>query len=95
MVEDTTKWDKVVSDKKVVCYKRAVEGSSTVMLKAIATIKGFTSKEIFDAIYDLKYRMMWDTVFKDFKVVRPQTETSPEVLYMSIKVSIKIIILFV
>ena len=88
MTEDntTSAWDKVVDEKKILCYKRSVEGSSCMVIKAIATIEGFNKEEVFEAIYDLKLRMSWDSVFRDFKVVRPETETSPEILYMSIKV---------
>lgn len=90
MIEDNdekNKWDKVVDDKKIVCFRRSVEGSTSMVVKAVATIDGFTKEEVFEAIYDLKLRMSWDSVFRDFKVVRQETEHSPEVLYMSIKVT--------
>jgi len=57
-------------------------------MKATAIIENYTSFEVFDAIYDLKNRMSWDTVFRDFKKIRNETENNPEVLYMSIKVII-------
>jgi hypothetical protein len=84
---DKQKWEKMVDDKKITCFRRSVEGSTSMVVKAIATIDGFTKEEVFEAIYDLKLRMSWDHVFSDFKVVRQETDNSPEILYMSIKVN--------
>lgn len=89
MTEDTSKWESVVSDKNIHCYKRPVEGASSMVVKCVSEIDGFSSEEIFNAIYDLKLRMSWDKVFREFKVVREAEYTEdkelPEILYMSLE----------
>lgn len=89
MTEDTSKWESVVSDKNIHCYKRPVEGASSMVVKCVSEIDGFSSEEIFNAIYDLKLRMSWDKVFREFKVVREaeykENMELPEILYMSLE----------
>lgn len=89
MIEDTSKWENVVSDKNINCYKKAVEGQSSMVVKCVSEIEGFSSSEIFNAIYDLKLRMSWDKVFREFKVVRKAQNIDdmeiPEILYMSLE----------
>lgn len=89
MIEDTSKWESVVSDKNINCYKKSVEGQSSMVVKCVSEIEGFSSNEIFNAIYDLKLRMSWDKVFREFKVVRQAQNIDdneiPEILYMSLE----------
>lgn len=87
MIEDTSTWEKVVNSTNIACHRRPVPNSSSFLIKAVATIEGLNFNEIFDAIYDVNIRMSWDTVFKDFKIVRPCTEDQSEVIYMGIKVN--------
>lgn len=87
MIEDTSNWDRVVNSSNIMCYRRTVPNSPSILIKAVAKIENLNIDEIFDAIYDIKIRMSWDTVFKDFKIIKPSTETESEIIYMGIKVT--------
>lgn len=85
--EDISNWEKVVSNNIISCYRRPVPGSKSILIKAVAFIDGHDCETIFKAIYDVKLRMSWDTVFKDFKIVREEKEDVHEVIYMAFQVS--------
>ncbi len=91
-------WKKVIEDKSLSIHKRAVrkfnlliifqiEGYPQILIKTVAVLDGFTKDEVFEAISNVKVRMLWDKVFSEFKVVETNSQEQWEVLYMSIKVN--------
>lgn len=61
-----------------------------VMIKAIATLEGFTKECVFEAIYDTDIRQSWDKLFHKFEVVEHDEESMSTVLYYVIKAPIGI-----
>jgi hypothetical protein len=70
--------------------KKELPGNSSIMLKTFAMIKGYSSNEVFKAIADVEIRKQWDTVFTEFKIIDKDEKDGSEVLYMRIKVNIKL-----
>ena len=94
MNENVSEWDNVVKNDTINCYKKNISGSKSILIKAVSHIKNFSSEEIFQAIFDIKKRMSWDFLFKDIKIVIPETENTNEIIYMALQVS-RILILFI
>jgi hypothetical protein len=60
---DVSNWSKICQTEEVVVYKQKTEGTPMVMVKAIATLFGFTKDIVFEAIYDTDIRQRWDKLF--------------------------------
>ena len=56
-----------------------------MLLRAWATIRGQTPKEIFDQIFDAEARNRWDTVLASFRSVE-QLDEETDVIHFIIKV---------
>lgn len=86
--EDVSHWNRAYKNNDVIVYKKKTEGTPLVLIKAIATLRGFTKDIVFEAIYDTDVRQSWDKVFDKFEVVE-ETEDHT-VLYYVIKAPIGI-----
>lgn len=85
--EDSSSWTTIMDENKIKIHRRIMEYSTALMVKAVCEIDNVTKEEVFEAIYNIQYRLHWDKVFREFKVVDVNPEDGSEILYMSIKVS--------
>lgn len=69
-------------------YKRKVEGSPCILIKATAILDGVAPQKIFEQIYDNEIRKKWDTVFAEFKTIKKINQFT-DIIYFSIKVTFK------
>lgn len=83
--QDVTEWSRICQNKSVVVYKKKTEGTPMVMIKAIATLEGFTKETVFKVIYDTDIRQQWDKLFHKFLLVEDDEEKLESILYYSIK----------
>lgn len=83
--EDVSEWSRICRNESVVVYKKKTEGTPMIMIKAIATLEGFTKETVFTVIYDTAIRQRWDKLFHTFRVVEDDQEKQEAVLYYSIK----------
>ena len=85
MNESINSWEKTLENKAISIYRRPVPETSSFLIKAISIIDDVSHSDVFTAIYDSKKRMEWDHVFKEFKIILPQTDDRNEIIYMSVK----------
>jgi hypothetical protein len=78
--ENGNTWKKVLSDANVQIYKKSFNSNPTILLKTLATVKGYDKDEILEAIVNVNIRSKWDEIFEEFK------ELDDETIYCSIKV---------
>lgn len=64
------------------------------MLKTFARLEGFTKDDIFKAMTTISIRKQWDKVFDKFEIIDKDPVTGTEYLYMSIKVTLLLLLYF-
>jgi hypothetical protein len=79
-------WDLILEDKVCKIQRKIVGDNPTPIARTLATVEGFTAKEIFDAIAIIKNRVEWDKNFNEFISVEQNLNEGWEVFYMSLKV---------
>lgn len=85
-------YETIILDKTIRCYRRQVKDTPMFLIKAISIVEGYSREEIFRAISEVKLRMSWDTVFRDFRIVQEKTDDQEEVIYMALSVSLYLIV---
>jgi len=60
--DNVSKWEKVIDNNLIKIEKIKPENSPVVLLRAWATIDGFTPREVFEQIYNTEKRCKWDNV---------------------------------
>ncbi len=88
MNEEISSWENTLKNDTISIYRRQVHDSPSFVIKAIAEIDNVSKDDVYFAIYDTKKRMSWDKVFKEFKIIIPESTNQNEIIYMSVKVSI-------
>jgi len=88
MNEEISSWENTLKNDTISIYRRPVHDSPSFVIKAIAEIDNVSKDEVYFAIYDTKKRMSWDKVFKEFKIIIPESDNQNEIIYMSVKVSL-------
>ena len=83
--QDVSEWSRICKNDKVIVYRKKTEGTPIVMIKAIATLVGFSKETVWTAIYDTRIRKEWDKIFFKFLVIEDDDEKMETVLYYSIK----------
>jgi len=78
-------WKSVCNAKEVQVYKKKVEGSPAILLKAYAIIDDITPEVIMKAITDQKSRREWDKVCQDFTIFDEDPDTNDCIVYYLIK----------
>lgn len=88
IIEDNkgSTWEHIIKDPNINCFRRPVPNSPCFLIKCSSIIEGYSSQEIYHAIYDVNCRKSWDSVFSNFVILREETKINPEIIYMSIKV---------
>jgi hypothetical protein len=80
-------WELILHDKICKIQRKMNKDNPTPIARTFATIEGYTSREIFDAIAIVSNRMEWDKNFLEFVSVEQNLNEGWEVFYMSLKVT--------
>jgi len=78
-------WKSVCNAKEVQVYKKKVEGSPAILLKAYAIIDDITPEVIMKAITDQKSRREWDKVCQEFTIFDEDPVSGDCIVYYLIK----------
>lgn len=76
----------MVKEKNVIGYKKSIKDSPSICIKYMGTIEGFSSKEIYEALYDKEKRLSWDDLIQEIKVIKEKNDSDPEIVYLTFKV---------
>eukprot|EP00340_Litonotus_pictus_P002448 CAMPEP_0170517524 /NCGR_PEP_ID=MMETSP0209-20121228/3487_1 /TAXON_ID=665100 ORGANISM="Litonotus pictus, Strain P1" /NCGR_SAMPLE_ID=MMETSP0209 /ASSEMBLY_ACC=CAM_ASM_000301 /LENGTH=215 /DNA_ID=CAMNT_0010802799 /DNA_START=1 /DNA_END=645 /DNA_ORIENTATION=+ len=81
LLEDTSTWNKVDTEKNFQSYKREVSGTSMVLVKSDYTLENTSAEDFYNIFWDLNNRKQWDEMAKDLKHVRSINESSDIISY--------------
>ena len=83
--DNVSKWEKVIDNNLIKIEKIKPENSPVVLLRAWATIEGFTPIEVFEQIFNTEKRCKWDNVTAYMTTVETIDEHS-DIIHFVIKV---------
>jgi len=83
--DNVSKWEKVIENNLIKIEKIKPENSPVVLLRAWATIEGFTPLEVFEQIFNTEKRCKWDNVTAYMTTVETIDENS-DIIHFVIKV---------
>ena len=82
---DDSRWSKVINEKNVVFYNKAIPNCPNILVKGIALLEGIPFDIAWKAIADTNLRIKWEKLFLNFESVENHPENDTEIIYFNMK----------